>query len=116
MGSMLYKVLPRDEWERAESDGVFQGSGIDHDDGFIHLSAADQVAQTVKLHFAGRTDLVLVAIDEGDLRDRLRWEPSRGGMLFPHVYGTIAMSAVRRADPLPLGENGVHRFPADFPV
>ncbi len=106
----LFKICSDAEWRQAAENGVFAGSAVDHADGFIHLSAADQVRETAARHFAGRTGLVLVAFAEADLSG-LKWEPSRGGALFPHVYGTIATGAARWVSPLPL-QGGVHVFPA----
>ena len=111
MRRRLYKVLDAELWKDAESAGAYSGSGIDLTDGFIHLSTDAQVIETVRLHFTGQTNLVLVEIDSVQLGDTLRWESSRGGELFPHVYGDIAMNAVLRVDPLPLGEDGTHQFP-----
>jgi uncharacterized protein (DUF952 family) len=81
-------------------------------DGFIHFSTAEQAVETAAKWFAGQRDLVLVAVDAGKLGDRLKWEPSRGGALFPHLYGELPLAAVNRVDPLPLGANGRHVFPA----
>lgn len=110
----LYKILPAEEWNLAKSAGVFRGSGIDLADGFIHLSAKDQVVETARLHFAGKQDLLLVAISAAALGDSLRWEPSRGGTLFPHVYGVIPTSAAVQVDALIIGEDGTHQFPDSF--
>ncbi len=107
----LYKVVAEVEWREAEAKGSFHGSGIDEQDGFIHLSAADQVVETVTKHFAAQRGLLLVTVNASKLGTSLRWEPSRGGADFPHVYGVIPMAAVERVDPLPLGEDGVHQFP-----
>jgi len=98
---MLYKICARAEWSAAEAAGVYTGSAVDARDGFIHLSARDQVQETARRHFAGQTDLVLVEIDEAALGDTLRWEPSRNGALFPHVYGGLPMRAVVCVTPLP---------------
>lgn len=106
---ILYKILPDALWRDAVSLGVFEGSAVDHKDGFIHLSTAAQMRETAARHFAGQEGLVLVGFREGDLAN-LKWEPSRGGDLFPHVYGTIDPASAVSQDPLPL-ENGVHRFP-----
>ena len=106
---ILYKILDAGEWSDAAARGQFDGSAVDLTDGFIHLSAAHQVRETAKRHFAGRDGLVLVAFSEGDL-DGLKWEASRGGDLFPHVYGAIPTRLAAWVKPLPL-ENGVHRFP-----
>ncbi len=87
--TLIYKILGRDEWAAAEAAGVFTGSAVDIADGFIHFSAEAQVRETLNRHFAGRTDLVLVAVEAGALGPALKWEPSRGGALFPHLYGPL---------------------------
>jgi uncharacterized protein (DUF952 family) len=110
---ILFKICPEAEWTAATAKGVFAGSAADHADGFIHLSAAHQVRETAARHFAGRHGLVLVAFAGDDLPG-LKWEPSRGGALFPHVHGTIAVSLARWVKPLPL-EAGSHVFPAEVP-
>ena len=107
----LYKICPRSLWSEAGRDGVFRGSPVDHHDGFIHLSTADQVAETAARHFAGQSELLLIWIDSEKLGDRVKWEPSRGGALFPHLYGGLDMAAVMRVEPLPLGSAGHHVFP-----
>jgi uncharacterized protein (DUF952 family) len=107
----LYKIVSDSEWQQAEQDGVFRGSEIDHTDGFIHLSAPDQVVETARKHFAGQPGLVLVAVDAASLAETLRWEPSRDDALFPHVYGDLPLSAVVSVVELPLGEDGTHQFP-----
>ncbi len=96
---LVYKVLSRKEWAEAEREGVFRGSEVDRRDGFIHLSAADQLEKTLSLWFANRNDLMLVAIEEGRLADALKWEPSRGGALFPHYYGLLRCDRVAWAKP-----------------
>jgi len=108
----IYKIVPTDLWRAAERDGVFHGSPVDLQDGFIHFSTAAQAAETVAKHFRGQTDLLLVFVDADMLGDALKWEPSRGGALFPHLYGALALSAVTRVVPLPLDASGVHKFPA----
>ena len=105
----LLKIMSSGEWTEAARSGVFEGSAVDRRDGFIHLSAAHQVRETAARHFAGQSDLVLVAFDGGDLPG-LTWEPSRGGDLFPHVYGTIPTALATWVKPLPLA-GGVHQFP-----
>ena len=109
--STIYKILPDSQWRAAERAGVFRGSPIDIRDGFIHFSTAAQVVETAAKHFAGQRDLLLLHVDADRLGDRLRWEPSRGGALFPHLYGELALAAVIRVDPLPLGAGGDHKFP-----
>ena len=98
--SLIYKILPRAEWAQAETTGVFEGSGIDRTDGFIHFSTADQWCETLRLHFAGQSDLVLVAVQADALGEALRWEPSRGGVLFPHLYGVLPTALAVSVDPL----------------
>jgi len=107
----LYKICPAALWREAEGAGVFRGSAVDLRDGFIHFSTAAQVAETAARHFAGASDLVLVQVDAGSLGDRVKWEPSRGGALFPHLYGTLDLTAVTWVAPLPLGPDGRHNFP-----
>lgn len=108
---ILYKILSAHQWQAARAEGVFKGSAVDLKDGFIHLSTAAQMRETASRHFAGQEGLVLVGFREEDLPN-LRWEPSRGGDLFPHVYGPIDPASAVSEAPLPL-ENGVHRFPGD---
>ena len=96
-----YKILTAGQWRSWQEAGAFAGAPVDVDDGYIHLSAAEQVADTHARHFEGLHDLWLVEIDLAALRDAVRWEPSRGGQLFPHVYGTIPLDAVTDARPIP---------------
>jgi uncharacterized protein (DUF952 family) len=107
----IYKICAAAEWREAERDGHYRGSAVDRRDGFIHFSTAEQAAETASKWFAGRSDLVLVAVDADVLGERLKWEPSRGGALFPHLYGDLALAAVRQVDALPLDANGRHAFP-----
>jgi uncharacterized protein (DUF952 family) len=107
----IFKICTAAEWREAERDGVYRGSAVDRRDGFIHFSTAEQAAETAAKHFAGQRDLVLVAVDETALGDGVKWEPSRGGALFPHLYSHLPLSAVERVDALPLDEAGVHAFP-----
>ncbi|MEU4593739.1 MULTISPECIES: DUF952 domain-containing protein [Micromonospora] len=98
---MIYKILTDDEWTRARADGRFAGTAMDRQDGYVHLSAADQVVETARRFFAGVTGLTVLAVDESRLGDALRWEESRGGALFPHLYGALPVDAVVAAHPLP---------------
>ena len=112
---IVYKILDADAWATAEREGVFRGAGIDLQDGFIHFSTAGQARETAAKHFAGRENLVIVAFD-GERLDALhggayRYEPSRGGDLFPHLYGEATMETVVSVRPLPLGPDGNHAFP-----
>ena len=107
---LVYKIVAAEEWTKAEAAGVFEGAAIDRADGFIHFSTAEQAPETAAKWFAGRADLALAAIDAEALGADLRWEPSRGGALFPHLYGALPMSAVVWSRPLPLGPDGRHVF------
>ena len=90
---------------------VYQGAAVDRRDGYIHFSTGAQLAETAAKHFAGASDLVLVAVDADALGAALRWEPSRGGALFPHLYGALAFDCVLWTRPLPLGADGRHVIP-----
>ena len=110
----IYKIMAAAEWAAAQAAGVYEGSAHDRRDGFIHFSTAQQAADTAAKHFAGQADLVLLAIDPAPLGDALKWEPSRGGALFPHLYAPLALSAVTAIQSLPLGPDGRHLFPSSF--
>jgi uncharacterized protein (DUF952 family) len=107
----VYKIVAADLWQAAEDSGVFAGAGIDLSDGFIHLSTGAQARPTARLYFAGQDNLMLVAIDGASLGDELKYEPSRDGDLFPHLYGPLPLTAVLSVRPLPLGADGKHIFP-----
>ncbi|GEP10647.1 DUF952 domain-containing protein [Methylobacterium gnaphalii] len=109
---LVYKICPRALWRQAEAEGRFTGAPVDHADGFIHFSTAAQAVETAARHFAGIEDLLLVAVDSEALGEALRFEPSRGGDLFPHLYGDLPLSAVRAVENLPLGADGRHVFPS----
>lgn len=113
--SLVYKIVPRALWLEAEATGSFVGAPIDLADGFIHLSARDQVVETARRHFAGQADLLLVAVETDDLGEALRWEASRGGALFPHLYGHLTVEAAIWVKPLPLGPQG-HLFEGLLPT
>jgi uncharacterized protein (DUF952 family) len=106
----IYKICDAALWRSAEQAGAFQGASIDSTDGYIHFSTGAQVRETAAKYFAGLADLVLVAVDGDALGASLRYEPARGGALFPHLYGVLPMSAVLWVKPLPLGPGG-HVFP-----
>ena len=110
--STIYKICPAASWRQVERAGVFRGSEADRRDGFIHFSTAAQAIETAEKHFAGQADLLLVRVNAKKLGSRLKWEPSRGGSLFPHLYGDLDLTAVIRVDPLPLGPDGRHEFPS----
>jgi uncharacterized protein (DUF952 family) len=107
---LIYKICPADLWRAAEGAGAFGGAPIDLADGYIHFSTAEQARETAARHFPGQDDLVLVAVDAAALGEALKWEPSRGGALFPHLYGPLALAAVRWVKRLPLTREG-HAFP-----
>ena len=109
--TILYKICPAKLWQDAERVGVFHGSEVDRRDNFIHFSTAAQVAETAARHFAGQTGLLLISVDGRKLGNALKWEPSRGGTMFPHLYGVLTSEAGIRVDPLPLGPDGRHVFP-----
>ena len=115
MSQPIYKICPRTLWQAAEKAGRFDGMPIDLRDGYIHFSSGEQVRETARLHFAGVDDLLLATVDGEALGEKLRWEPSRGGQLFPHLYGSLPMSAVLGVVPMPIGPDGLHVFPAGIP-
>jgi uncharacterized protein (DUF952 family) len=109
----IYKICTAADWQSAEREGVYRGSAVDRSDGFIHFSTAEQARETAAKHFAGQRDLVVIAVDGAALGAALKWEPSRGGALFPHLYGPLDLKTVRQVDALPLDAAGSHVFP-DF--
>ncbi len=108
----IYKLLDSDAWNAAKAAGHYDGSAVDVADGFIHFSTSDQLAETARRHFAGRRDLVCLAV-EAEALSALRWEPSRGGALFPHLYGSLDPALVAAAQPVPLGPDGDPRIEPD---
>lgn len=107
---MIYKILTADQWAALQRDGRTAGAPVDLADGYIHFSTAEQARETAAKHFAGQDGLVLAAVDAAPLGDALRWEPSRGGALFPHLYAPLRLADVAWTTPLPL-RDGVHAFP-----
>ena len=103
----VYKILSAEAWAAAQRAGRFEGAGIDLADGYIHFSTAAQALETARLHFAGQAGLVLLRIDAARLGEALKWEPSRGGQLFPHLYGALDCALVEAAAPVPLDPDGV---------
>ena len=108
---IVYKICDQKLWFDAEKTGNFTGAEIDLADGFIHFSAFDQVASTLAKHFAGREDLLLVAVDAAALGEKIVYEEARGGMLFPHLYQPLLLDHVLWAKPLTTGVNGEHIIP-----
>lgn len=111
MSETIYKIVPEALWRSAEVAGHFNGAPVDLADGFIHFSTAGQVRETAARHFSRQAGLLLVAVDADALGAGLRYEVSRGGALFPHLYATLPASAVLWVKPLPLDGNGNHLFP-----
>lgn len=108
---LIYHMCRRAEWQAAENAGVYRGSSQDAADGFIHFSTATQIEASAAKHRAGQHDLVLVAVDPAALGATLKWEASRDGAPFPHLYGPLPVDRVRWVRPLPLGAAGHHVFP-----
>jgi uncharacterized protein (DUF952 family) len=109
--STIYKICPASAWREAERHGAYRGSADDRRDGFIHFSTASQLPGTLAKHFAGQAGLFLIAIDAEELGDALRWEPSRGGELFPHLYRELDLGAVREIFDLRVRSDGSHDIP-----
>lgn len=109
--SVVYKILSRDELDAFKLTGAFTGAGADSQDGFIHLSSASQVAGTVERYFHGRSDILILAVDTSGFGPSLRWEASRGGALFPHLYGVLPYEAVLAAGPVEYLEDGRLKLP-----
>ena len=111
MAKTIYTIVPASLWQNAKDAGIFKGAAIDLADGYIHFSTAAQAKETAARHFAGQDGLLIVSVDGEKLGDALVYEPSRGGDLFPHLYGVLPLSAVLWEKPLPLGSDGRHIFP-----
>ena len=109
-GKVVYKICKRSDWLEAEGAGSLAGSAGDRRDGFIHLSTGAQIAETVAKHFGGEDDLMILGVDANKIASGLKWERSRGGALFPHLYAPLGIEAVVWARPLPLGQHGRHQL------
>ena len=107
----IYKICDATLWEAAVEAGEFKGAEIDLADGYIHFSTAEQMRETAAKHFVGRDGLVIIAVDANALGDEVKWEPSRGGALFPHLYRPLKVSEASWSESLPLVD-GAHVFPA----
>ncbi len=112
--AVIYKIVTMAQWRQAEERGRFTGAPVDLADGYIHFSTAEQLRETAAKHFAGQGDLLLVSVQAQSLGADLRYESSRGGQLFPHLYGDLPLSAVLTSEPLPLNDAGRHVFPDSF--
>lgn len=110
---LVYKIFRESEWQAMRDAGQSTGAPIDLTDGFVHLSTGEQATETAAKHFAGMSELVLLAFDSQAMGPDLKWEPSRGGALFPHLYRPLQLGEVLWAKPLPLAE-GQHMFPDDM--
>ncbi len=111
MAGLIFHLCRRDEWEEARSRGAYAGSSQDRQDGFIHFSTAGQLPESARKHRAGQPDIVLLAVEPALLGAALRWEPSRSGALFPHLYGALPISAVQWTKDLSPGTDGIHILP-----
>lgn len=111
---LIYKICPATLWAEAEAKGRFGGAPVDLADGYIHFSTAAQLAETAAKHFAGQEGLLLIAVDDSRLGAALRYEPSRGGALFPHLYAPLDPKAARWIAPLLLRADGSHAFPENL--
>lgn len=111
---LIYKIMTSEEWAAFQSSKIFHGSQVDIEDGFIHFSTKDQTIETANKHFNGQKGLLLVAVDEGELSEKLIYEASRGGQLFPHLYEPLHMSAVKNSAEFEADTNGQFHFPLDF--
>jgi uncharacterized protein (DUF952 family) len=109
--NLIYKILTDDLWRQARARGSLLGTPVDLADGFIHFSTAAQVRETAARHFKGLADLVLLGVDPESLGDALKWEPSRGGDLFPHLYVPLPVTAVKTERALELDTDGVAVLP-----
>ena len=111
VSKIVYHICRQDEWDAAKVNGIYSGSSQDEVDGFIHFSTSEQVMESAQKHRTGQDGLVMLSVDAESLGSSLKWEPSRGGSLFPHLYGELPVNVVINAISLPLGPDGQHIFP-----
>jgi uncharacterized protein (DUF952 family) len=111
----IYHMATESDWRAAEAEGAYTGGAVDRKDGFIHFSTAEHIAESAARHRAGERSLLLVAVDADALGDDLKWEESRGGVAFPHLYGALRLGDALWVKPLPLGPDGFHVFPSPWP-
>jgi uncharacterized protein (DUF952 family) len=114
MSAVIYKIVTRQQWQDALQEGVFYGSPADLADGYIHFSTAVQLQETAAKHFAGETGLLLLLVKTNPISENLRWERSRGGELFPHLYAPLPLEAVREMYEIENGHDGRHQFPPEI--
>lgn len=110
--NFIYKICAKTEWDEAAQDGLYRGSEVDLKDGFIHFSTAEQAVETASKHFSGINGLVIIKIACEGLSEALKWEKSRNGALFPHLYAPLSTGSIEWVADLPLGDDGQHVFPA----
>jgi uncharacterized protein (DUF952 family) len=113
---LIFHMCKRLDWQAAAGSGLYQGSGDDVADGFMHFSTAEQVAESAALHRRGVTDLLLIAVAPDSLGEALKWESSRGGQLFPHLYGGLDVNKAISVRDLPVAADGFHVFPGEIPI
>ena len=111
LATRVYKLLHEAAWREAQANGVFHGAAIDLEDGYIHLSTAAQAQETARLHFRNQQGLIALELAVSDLKPGLKWEPSRGGQLFPHLYTGLDPAWVKAEHPCPLGDDGAPTLP-----
>lgn len=109
--TIIYHMADDKDWQAAKASGAYLGTANDKADGFIHFSTRETVIESAAKHRAGVDNLVLIRVRAELLGEALKWEPARGGVLFPHLYGVLETAFVHREDPLPLGSDGLHIFP-----
>lgn len=111
---LIFKICTRGDWDEAVRIGAYHGSADDRRDGFIHFSTREQLPGTAAKHFRGMADLVIVSVPSDRVGSKLRWEPSRGGALFPHLYASLDTAAACAVRDLPLGPEGIPTIPEDL--
>ena len=114
MENLIYHICKLQEWKNVDKNSDYSGSSQDQEDGFIHFSTAEQVIESAYKHRKGQSNLILLTVKSQLLGSNLKWEQSRGGQLFPHLYGNLPKKAVLKVEKLKLGKNGRHIFPKSF--
>ena len=112
--NIVYKVCSKDEWDQAIINQFYSGSDVDNKDGFIHLSTKKQLHETVTKHFRGNKNLIIISFSIKKIQDKLKWEVSRNGELFPHYYGNLEIKCAENTYNLYLNADGIHEFPENF--
>ena len=112
--TLIYKIETNESWAKAKQNGLYEGSKDDQRDGFIHFSSKETLQGTLDKHSKDKTNLLLIAVNAKDLGQALKWEPSRGGALFPHLYAPLPTTHILWEKPLQQSENGTHTLPIDL--